>query len=60
MKHLWKPKDAAAYLAVTTTTLNNWRERGTGPRYVRLSNRAVRYRPADVEAWLKDNEANAA
>lgn len=32
--------------------------RGTGPRIVRLSPRMVRYRPADIEAWIETNASN--
>jgi predicted DNA-binding transcriptional regulator AlpA len=32
-------------------TLQKDRVRGTGPQYVKLG-RHVRYRPADVEAWI--------
>ena len=32
-------------------TLENWRRRGTGPRFFRIGGRAIRYRAEDVEAY---------
>lgn len=42
---------AAAYLGLSESTLEKARVYGNGPRYVKLG-RAVRYRAADLEAWL--------
>ena len=42
----------AARLGLSVRTLRNWRVRGVGPRFIRLSRRAVRYAQADVDAWL--------
>ncbi len=43
--------EVAAYLAVPVATVYRWRTHGSGPRGVRVG-RYVRYRRADVEAWL--------
>jgi predicted DNA-binding transcriptional regulator AlpA len=48
----------ATLLGVRDQTLAEWRVLGTGPRFVRLSARAIRYRRADVDAWL-DAQARA-
>lgn len=51
-------KEAAAYLGLSPNTLSGWRYLNTGPMYQRLgtSRRAkVRYRRADLEAWLEAN-----
>ncbi|HEX7006466.1 MAG TPA: helix-turn-helix domain-containing protein [Alphaproteobacteria bacterium] len=45
---------AATFLGLATSTLNRWRSEGCGPRYVRLSGRAIGYRRSDLEAWLAD------
>jgi predicted DNA-binding transcriptional regulator AlpA len=45
-------RELAAKLSLAPATLRNWRVTGLGPRFVRLSARAVRYRGADVETWL--------
>lgn len=44
--------EVAAYLQVPTATLYRWRCRDEGPVGYRVG-RYVRYRRADVEAWLK-------
>ena len=47
------PRDAAAYLGMSKAFLAKSRIRGTdGPVYLRIG-RAVRYRPADLDAWLE-------
>lgn len=46
---------AASYLGVSESTLNTWRTRGKGPRYVRLG-RKVLYRVAALNDYLLSNE----
>ena len=43
--------EAAKYLDLKTCTLEAWRCRGGGPRFVKLG-RAVRYRQTDLDAWI--------
>lgn len=50
---LLQPTDVSAFLGVPIGTLDQWRHRGTGPRYVRVG-RHVRYRLEDVHAWVAD------
>jgi predicted DNA-binding transcriptional regulator AlpA len=45
-------KQAAAALSVAPATLENWRWAGRGPAFVRIGLRRVRYRVADLRAWL--------
>jgi predicted DNA-binding transcriptional regulator AlpA len=49
---LLTPSEAAAYLGVTTKALENWRGTGTGPSFIRLSARCVRYAREDLEAHI--------
>lgn len=42
----------AALLGVKPATLQKWRRRGQGPPYFRAG-RAVRYWPAEVQAWAR-------
>ena len=42
---------AAELLGISPTTLPRWRWAGIGPAYLKLG-RAIRYRRADLEAWL--------
>ncbi|MGH9034275.1 MAG: helix-turn-helix transcriptional regulator [Acidimicrobiia bacterium] len=44
-------EQVAGYLQVPVKTLYDWRHRGLGPRGLRVG-RYVRYRQADVDAWL--------
>ena len=39
-------------LGVTKNTLQIWRHQGKGPKYIKLSKRAVRYRESDVVEWV--------
>ncbi|GGY27578.1 helix-turn-helix transcriptional regulator [Streptomyces collinus] len=57
------PRDLAEELGVSTQTLANWRWTGVGPRYTKLGDgrtSPVRYRRADVDAWLQARENGAA
>jgi excisionase family DNA binding protein len=45
-------QEAADLLGLKRTTLEAWRVRGCGPRFVKLG-RAVRYRAADLDAWIE-------
>lgn len=44
--------EVAARLRVTPRCLERWRTTGEGPRFVRLAANAVRYRLADVDAFI--------
>lgn len=50
---LLNEKQAAAFLGFTTRTLQAWRQRGGGPRFVRISSRAIRYRRHDLREWVE-------
>src|SRR5436305_1445543 len=51
---------AAKYLGITQRALQSWRSRGGGPKYVRLSARAIRYRQCDLDAWIVERLHNDA
>jgi excisionase family DNA binding protein len=44
--------EVASYIQVPVKTLYDWRHRSRGPRGMRVG-RYVRYRRADVDAWLE-------
>ena len=46
-------------LGVASRTLEEWTRRGYGPPLIHLTARVVRYRLADVRAWLADRERAA-
>ena len=50
---LLTPADLMLAGIADTTTLNNWRSKCVGPKYLRVGS-GVRYRLADVREWLAD------
>jgi hypothetical protein len=58
-------KETAAYLTrlgieTSPRTLEDWRHKGTGPDYVRIEGRRVRYEPTAVRVWLSLGERKTA
>ena len=57
---------AAQIIGVSTRTLMRWRQKSIGPPYVHIpaggrgGNGIYRYRPEDVEAWLRGNSESKA
>jgi predicted DNA-binding transcriptional regulator AlpA len=45
---------AADLLGLSPRTLQNWRVRGGGPLFIRISNRSIRYRPSDIQDWIQE------
>ncbi|MFH1738227.1 MAG: helix-turn-helix domain-containing protein [bacterium] len=52
-------KQAAAFLGYTRRALQNWRRTGTGPRFVKVSSRSIRYRRRDLIAWGEARNRNS-
>jgi excisionase family DNA binding protein len=52
---LLTPAQVAERLGIAVRTLETWRYRGRSPRYIRVG-KHVRYRPADVDAFLAEHE----
>ena len=50
-----KPSELAAMLNKSVVTLASWRRRKRGPKWVGVGG-DIRYRPEDVEVWLKQRE----
>jgi excisionase family DNA binding protein len=50
------PRDAAKALSLGLRTLARLRERGEGPRYIRVG-KAVRYQVEDLKEWRGNGEA---
>ncbi|MBT5566725.1 MAG: helix-turn-helix domain-containing protein [Rhodospirillaceae bacterium] len=53
MQSLVNENIAAEYLGLSPRTLQNWRVRGGGPLFVRISNRSIRYRLSDIQDWIE-------
>jgi predicted DNA-binding transcriptional regulator AlpA len=49
---LFRPPKAASYLGLAISTLAKQRLRGDGPKFIRLSARAIGYLQADLDEWL--------
>lgn len=58
-ERMYTPATLAEYLGVPIKTVYRWNYTGTGPKACRVG-RHVRYRPADVEAWLDAQQRRAA
>lgn len=53
MEPLLDERQAAEILGLSVRFLQNRRYVGGGPPYVKISARAVRYRPSDLERWVE-------
>lgn len=51
---LLNEKQAASFLCYSQRALQNWRLRGGGPQYVKVSARSVRYRRRDLTEWIEN------
>lgn len=47
-------REAAKFVGYTIRALQNWRVRGGGPRFVKVSSRSIRYRRRDLIAWIEE------
>lgn len=50
---LLNTKEAAALLGLSPQTLEKWRSMGVGPAYLKLGNKAVRYRHSALLAFIE-------
>lgn len=48
--------DAAIYLSVSQGTMSNWRSFGTGPQFLRLGPKTIRYLVSDLDEWLTSRD----
>jgi predicted DNA-binding transcriptional regulator AlpA len=51
--------EAADFLGYTIRALQNWRLRGGGPPFIRISGRSVRYRRRDLIAWIESRSVRS-
>ena len=47
-------RELAEMLGVQVNTLEIWRWRGTGPRFIKAG-RLIRYREEDIQNWIQAN-----
>lgn len=46
-------RQAAARLGLSKSTVDKMRGAGKGPRFVKTTDRAIRYDPKDLDAWIE-------
>jgi predicted DNA-binding transcriptional regulator AlpA len=51
-KEILSEREVSRWLGISEPTLFRHRRDGTGPSFIRLSERRVAYRRSDVDAWL--------
>ncbi len=54
LDQLLNENDAASFLGYSVRALQNWRVRGGGPSFVKVSARSIRYRRRDLIAWADE------
>ncbi|MBB3065349.1 helix-turn-helix domain-containing protein [Limibacillus halophilus] len=54
LDRLMTESEAADFLSYTTRALQNWRVRGGGPKFIRISSRSIRYRRRDLITWADE------
>ena len=59
MERLLSTEEVAEVLGRPPRTLRQWRYLGVGPKYLKVG-AAVRYRPSDIQTWLRAQEREAA
>ena len=52
-EHTYAPPKAARYIGVSDAVLRLWRSQGKGPRFYRAGEKLIRYRRADLDAWIE-------
>ncbi len=56
MGELMNESEAAELLRLTPNALRKWRQLRKGPRFIKLSERCVRYDRRDLEHWLTSRQ----
>ena len=52
MQPLLTQRQASEMLALSERTIERLRVSGLGPKFIRCGGRSIRYRQADLEAWI--------
>ena len=50
----------ASRLKVSKSLIRKWRRLGTGPKWLKLGGKTVRYAASDLSEWLRSCETKAA
>lgn len=57
---LLSQEEAAEFPALAPSTLSSGRVEGRGPKFIRISGRAIRYRQSDLEIFIAEREVRLA
>jgi excisionase family DNA binding protein len=55
----YSPESAAQYLDIPLSTITDWRQKGVGPRFLRIGRRLVRYTKADLDTFMASSAGEA-
>lgn len=58
LTRLLNEKEAAEMLRYSVRALQNWRLRGGGPKFIKVSGRSVRYAISDLNAWIEERRVS--
>ena len=61
LKPMLNPRQAAEFIGVCTATLCHWRQRGSGPPWIRIgphNKGLIRYPVAEFMLWLQERESS--
>jgi predicted DNA-binding transcriptional regulator AlpA len=47
----------ADWLGISQSTLAEWRRKGTGPPFIQMASKLVKYDPEDVRRWLDEHKS---
>lgn len=59
LDRLINEKEAAAFLGYTVRALQNWRLRGGGPKFIKVSARSIRYCRRDLYTWVEERKVSS-
>ncbi len=52
-------RQAAEFLGLKPSCLENWRWKGYGPSYVQVTRRAIRYQREDLDAFVQERRRSS-
>jgi predicted DNA-binding transcriptional regulator AlpA len=55
-ERLWSEKEISFHLGLRPRTMQMWRLLGRGPKYLKLSDRIIRYKLSEVLAWVEERQ----
>ena len=58
-KRILRTPEAGVYVGLAATTLEKMRIRGDGPKFIRLTTRAVGYTKEDLDLWLEERRSSS-